>query len=35
MGGFTKANSADDAAGLSTQEASALAQLVDKPPVWQ
>lgn len=34
IGGYAKANSADDDQAISKDEAKALAELIDEPPVW-
>jgi len=33
FGGYVKANSSDEGA-ITTEEAKALAELIDQPPVW-
>lgn len=34
VGGYAKANRAEDEAGISTEDAKRLADWLDEPPLW-
>lgn len=34
VGGYVKANSAEDEGAISTYQAKALAEMIDAPPIW-